>query len=83
MYVINYRLHTSKYMDKVKTIVLELEELNNEEFVIVCSLFYKNLQFVDNKIINTILDHEGNKVIINKLYYLSKLNGNFYILIIH
>lgn len=68
-------------MEKVNTVVLELEEetnqLNNEEFINICSLFYEKLQLVDDKIVNKILNHEANKVILQKLYNLSKLNGNY------
>lgn len=41
-------------------------------------MFYKQLQYADIKIVNTILNHEANKVIICKIYNLSKLNGNKY-----
>lgn len=68
-------------MEKVKNIVLELKDdvnqLNNEEFVNVCSLFYKRLQFLDDSIVNVVLNHEANKITIIKLYNLSKLNGNY------
>lgn len=67
-------------MEKVKNVVSELKDdvnqLNNEEFVNVCSLFYKKLQFVDSQIVNVVLNHESNKITILKLYNLSKLNGN-------
>jgi hypothetical protein len=68
-------------MEKVKNIVLELKDdvnqLNNEEFVNVCSLFYKRLQFLDDQLVNVVLNHEANKITILKLYNLSKLNGNY------
>lgn len=66
-------------MKEMKIIISELDnanQLNNEEFVTICSLFFQKLQYVDEKIANKILDHETNKIIINKLHYISKLNGN-------
>jgi len=67
-------------MEKVNNIVLELKtdvnQLNNEEFVNVCSLFHKQLQFVDDKIVNELMNHKTNKFIISELYNLSKFNGN-------
>lgn len=67
-------------MEKVKNIVSELKDdvkyLNNEEFVNVCLLFYKNLQIVNDKIVNEILNHEAKELIIHKLYKLYKFNGN-------
>jgi len=67
-------------MEKINNIVLKLKddvnELNNNEFVNICVLFYKQIQFLDSKIVDIILNHEANKVIIYKLYNLSKLNGN-------
>jgi len=67
-------------MEKVNNIVLELKtdvnQLKNEAFVNVCSLFHKQLKFVDGKIVNELMNHETNKVIISELYNLSKLNGN-------
>lgn len=75
-----HRLYKFEYMEKVKNVVSELKDdvnqLNNEEFVNVCSLFYKKLQFVDSQIVNVVLNHESNKITILKLYNLSKLNGN-------
>lgn len=73
-------------MEKIKNIVLKIKDdeghLNNAEFVNVSSLFYKNLLLANSKIINELLGHEANKVIILKLYNLSKPNGNI-IYIIH
>lgn len=67
-------------MEKVNNIILELKtdvnQLNNEAFVNVCSLFHKQLQFVDFKIVNELMNHKTNKVIMSELYKLSKLNGN-------
>lgn len=72
-------------MEKIKNIVLKLNDdinqQNNEEFVTACLMFYKQLQCADIKIVNTILSHEANKVIIYKIYNLSKLNGiEYYVL---
>lgn len=68
-------------MDKVKNIVSELKDnanqLNNEEFVNVCLIFYQELQLANDQIVNKLLNHEANKVITIKLYNLSKLNGNY------
>jgi len=76
-------LYKFKYIEQVQNIVSELKDdvnqLNNNEFVNICSLFYKNLQVVSDKILNKMLSHEANKVIIYKLYKLSKLNGNYII----
>jgi len=67
-------------MEKVDNIVLELKknvnQLNNEAFVNICSFFHKYLQFVDVIIINKLMNHKTNKVIINTLYNLSKFYGN-------
>jgi len=67
-------------MDIVNNIVTELNtdvnHHNNEAFVNVCTLFHKKLQFVDNIIINELMNHKTNKVIMTKLYNLSKYNGN-------
>lgn len=69
-------------MKKIENIVSKLNadvnQQNNEEFVIACLMFYKQLQCADIEIVNTILNHEANKVIIYKIYNLSKLNGNKY-----
>lgn len=68
-------------MEKVNSVVSKLKEetnqLNNEDFINVCTSFYKTLQLVDDKIVNKILNHEANKFILQKLYNLSKLNGNY------
>ncbi|XP_060874698.1 serine-protein kinase ATM isoform X2 [Metopolophium dirhodum] len=75
-----FGLYKFKYMEKVNNIVLELKtnvnQLNNEAFVNVCSLFHKQLQFVDGKIVNELMNHETNKVIASELYNLSKLNDS-------
>lgn len=76
-------------MKKVKNIVSELKDdvnqSNNEEFVNVCSSFYKKLQFFDGQIVNIVLNHDSNKMSILKLYNLNKLNGNYniYFIIIY
>lgn len=79
MYV--YRLCKFNYLDKVKNIASILSSdtnlLNNQQFVKACSIFYKGLQCADDKIFNQILNHEANNAIMNKLYNLSKLNGNY------
>jgi len=71
-------------MEKVNNIVSELNtyenQHNNEEFVNVCSLFHKKLQFVDDIIVNELMNHNTNKVIMAKLYNLSKYNGNIHII---
>ncbi|XP_029344827.1 serine-protein kinase ATM [Acyrthosiphon pisum] len=75
-----FGLYKFKYMEKVNNIVLELKtdvnQLNNEAFVNVCSLFHKQLQFVDGQIVNELMNHETNKVIMSELYNLSKLNDS-------
>lgn len=67
-------------MEKVKNILFKhkdnINKLNDKDFVDVCSLFYKNMQLVDDKIINKVLNHEANKCIAIKLYNFCKLNGN-------
>lgn len=63
-------------MEKVKYIVSELKD-SNEEFVDICSVFYKKLQIVDDKIVNKILNHEANKIIKSKLHNLSNLIGDY------
>ncbi|CAH1736405.1 unnamed protein product, partial [Aphis gossypii] len=74
-----FRLYKFKYMEKVNNIVSELNthenQHNNEAFVNVCSLFHKRLQFVDDIIVNELMNHNTNKVIMAKLYNLSKYNG--------
>lgn len=74
-------------MEKVNNIFLELKtdvnQLNNEEFVNVCSLFHKQLQFVDDKIVKELMNHKTNKVIMSELYNLSKFNGNNIYYFIH
>lgn len=70
-------------MEKVNNIVSELnthENQHNEAFVNVCSLFYKKLQFVDDIIVNKLMNHNTNNVIMAKLYNLSKYNGNTHII---
>lgn len=57
----------------------DVNQLNNNEFVNICLLFYKHLQVVNDKILNKMLNHDANKIIIYKLYKLSKLNGNYII----
>lgn len=73
-------MHKLKFMKKIETILLNFENkinhLNNEEFVNACLIFYKQLQYANCNIVDTILNYEANKVIISKLYNLSKLNGN-------
>lgn len=80
IYLYIHRLNKFKYLDKVKSIASELSSdinlLNNKQFVKTCLLFYKELQCADDKIVNQILNHDANKTIMNKLYNLSKLNGN-------
>lgn len=73
-------------MEKVKTIVSKFKQnvnlLNNEEFVHVCSSFFENLLFVDDKVVKNILIHDGNKIILKELNTLSKSNGNFIFLVL-
>lgn len=65
-------------MEKVKNIVSELkDDVHNEKFVNVCSVFYKKLQIVDDEIVNKILNHETNQIIKYKLYNLSKYIGDY------
>lgn len=68
-------------MEKVKIIISELiqnvNQLNNEKLVDVCSLYFKNFLFVDDDIVKEILIHEGNKVILKELNILSKSNGKY------
>lgn len=76
-----HRSYKYQYMEKVKIIVSELvqdvNQLNNGEFINVCSLFFKNLLFVNDNIVKKVLGHEGNKVICKELYILSKSNGKY------
>ncbi|XP_026809071.1 serine-protein kinase ATM isoform X1 [Rhopalosiphum maidis] len=73
-----FKSYKLKYMEKVNNIVTELNtdvnHHNNEAFVNVCTLFHKQLQFVDDIIINELMNHKTNKVIMTKLYNLSKYN---------
>jgi len=75
-----YSSYKFKYMEIVNNIVSELKtdvnQLNNEAFVNVCSLFHKQLQLVDGIIVNDLMNHKTNKVIMSELYNLSKFNGN-------
>lgn len=70
-------------MEKVNNIVSvltnDVNQLNNEAFVSVCSLFYKKLKFVDGIIVNELMNHKTNKFLMSKLYNLSKINGNKHI----
>jgi len=74
-------------MENVNDIVSELKadvnQLNNEAFVNVCSLFLKQLQFLDGMIVNDLMNHKTNKIIMSELYNLSKLNGNNIFYLIH
>jgi len=67
-------------MEKVNNIVSELKtdvnQLNNQSFVNVCSLFHKQLQFVNGIIVNDLMNHSTNKVVMSELYNLTKFNGN-------